>query len=524
MSDRVLSSVRDDSGIHLGVGTSLTNDGGRVVRNTLALLASQPISWCFTLGFMVIVPRNVGPSEWGEWAVAWAIGLVGRAALDLGVNTVLLKEIARNAQVARRYLGAVLALRLLLAPVLAIAIVGFGQLAGYPAHTRVVLAIVACTLAISYVGTPLAYSLQAFERMHVTALANVVTNGLMTVGALVLLKLFAVGIITIAVFALVANVAGLALEWWWLKRDVPVRPMFDPRVIAEIVRQGIPYFAAAVFFTFYVWVGGVLLSLFGSSREVGWYGASAQLISTLGVLPYAVSTAVLPALARALHQNASESEELASRSFRFVTALALPTSAGLVAIAGTLIPTVYGQWFAPASGVLTILALTLLPVYIATVVNGFIVAADRQVQWTFVMGAMCVVNPLLNLVAIPYFHHRIGNGGIGAALVLLLTDTATGVAALALLPAALRRSLAVAARTFVRSGLATIVMLLAVWPLRSSFVAIPVVIGIAVYVAAAAAVGVFSRDEVASAVAAVRPILLRRLGGATPMTEADTAA
>jgi O-antigen/teichoic acid export membrane protein len=211
-----------------------------------------------------------------------------------------------------------------------------------------------------------------------------------------------------------------------------------------------------------------------------------------------VTTAVFPALSRTMHVDAGGSAELAGRSFRLLATLSLPMSVGLALVAGNLVTTVYGAWFAPAGLPLALLALSLPAVYVATLVNGFIIAADRQVQWTVLMGAMCVLNLVVNLFAIPYFHARYGNGAMGAALALLATDCATGAAGLALLPRSLRPAVRATLGSVLAAAVATAAMAAVVWPLRGLFLPVPILAGVVVFAVAALLLRVFPREELAT--------------------------
>jgi len=53
-------------------------------------------------------------------------------------------------------------------------------------------------------------------------------------------------------------------------------------------------------------------------------------------------------------------------------------------------------------------------------------------MWTMVMIGAAVINPLMNLVLIPLTQHRYHNGGIGAAISLVLTEMAINGAGLVL--------------------------------------------------------------------------------------------
>lgn len=469
--------------------------GHRIFRNTTALLASQPVTWALTLIFTVIVPRNVGPQEWGEWVIAGAVGNLAKALLDFGVNTVLFKGMSRYPQDSRRTLGAALMLRIALAPALMVGIIGFSWLAGYSEHTRVIVALVSLGAAAGYIGMPILIGLQAFEKMHVGAITSVLGSLMLTCGAIFLLKFLALGVVSICVVALAAQLVGLAIQSIALSRIIKIRPVLNLDLMRQLFREGLPYWATFGFFTLYVWLDGVMISLMGSTQENGWYGVAVQMIATLGFLPSAVTTAVFPTLARTMHIEHQEGGEVAGRSFRLVMTLSLPMSVGLAIVANNLVTTIYGGWFAPAGPALAVLALSLVPVYLATLVNGFLIAADKQVQWTWVMGAMCIVNLLLNLLTIPYFHRHYGNAALGAALALLVTDVATGVVAVVLLPRSVRPAIKAGVPAILGSSVATVVMAVAVWPMRERFVAMPILAGVVVFTIAALALRVFPREE-----------------------------
>lgn len=468
----------------------------RILRNALVVGASQPISWTLTVLFTVIVARNVGPVEWGEWGIALAVGIVVRSLLDFGVNTMLLKEIPRRPEVAARYIGAVLGIRLGLAPIVIAAGLAFGLVVHYPQHTMVVLSIVVISLAVSYIESPVTFGLQAIEKMHISTLTGVATGALTTIGSIVLVKFVGAGIIAVASLTLVASLIGGTLQWVWLSRDIALKPIADFGLMRMLLRQSLPFWGSYLFFTIYVWIDGIMLSLMTPTREVGWYNVGVQVISSVGFLPYAVTTAVFPALSASYHNDSATNLRLAARSFRFLVALSLPMSAGLILVSQTLIAALYGPLFAPAALNVAILALTLPPAFVATLVNAFVIAADGQARWTWLMGGVCVINPLLNLVTIPYFHHAVGNGAVGAGVALVITDSLTAVAAVRLVPPHMRVALVAATPALGRALLATGVMVCAVLPVRELFPAIPVVVGIAVFFVAALALNVFSREEV----------------------------
>jgi O-antigen/teichoic acid export membrane protein len=298
--------------------------------------------------------------------------------------------------------------------------------------------------------------------------------------------------VAISLAALGAAVAAALIQIYGLSRKVLVWPRVDWKLIQHLIVGGLPYWAGGLFLTFYVWIDTVMLSLMTSTEEVGWYGAATKLISTLGVLPFIVNMAVFPALSHSFRNDREGMSRLAQTSLRLVLSLGIPMVVGVVLLGPKIILLLYGWAFAPAAPILVVLSLTLIPIFTATLVNGQLVAADRQLAWTGVMGACCVVNPVINVALIALFERVYHNGALGASYALLITDTLVGVAAVALLPRDVLGKMGVILPRLGRAVLASGIMGTAVFFLKDKFVLIPLVAGVAAFIGAALVLRVFT--------------------------------
>jgi lipopolysaccharide exporter len=165
-----------------------------------------------------------------------------------------------------------------------------------------------------------------------------------------------------------------------------------------------------------------MLSLMTSPTVVGWYGVPTRLFQTLMFLPAIVGTAWLPQLVTA-HGEGMPSLRRASRQpIALVVSLSLPVCAATVAGSAAVIGTLYGPAYTHAIPVMVLLGLCIPPMYLNIMLNQVLVAAGRQSTWTWAMLAAVVVNPLINLVLIRATEDAYGNGAIGAAASLVLTE------------------------------------------------------------------------------------------------------
>ena len=511
---------------------------GLIARNAAFLMLGQALSWSLGLAFIWLVPRSVGAAAWGEWSLAGAITAVVTSLAGLGLGTLLIKDVSREPARAGEYVSAALATQLMMSAPFAVIVGTFALVAHYPVHTRIVIAIVTAAALITFLTTPVTAALIGLQKMHLNSLGTLITSGLVSLAAILLVKLAAVGIIAISLAAVAGATAAAAVQIVGLRRYARFSLKFNWPLIRHLVVGGLPYWSSGLFLSIYVWIDAVMLSLMTSNTEVGWYGAATKLISTLGFLPYIITMAFFPAISHGYRHDRAAMGRLAQVSLRLLVSLGLPVVVGTAVVGPQIARLMYGWAFAPAGQILVVLSLTLLPMFVATLVNSFLIAADRQLVWTWVMGASCVLNPAINLVSISFFERAYHNGALGASYALLITDTLIGIAALVLLPKELWASVRAIVPAVGRAAAAAGLMGVLVWLLRDRSIIVQIATGVISFSVAALVLMVFTPDDLSAArglfrrfgarLGRVRPVSAPAsestvLSASTPLTEARLA-
>src|SRR5436305_3864312 len=67
----------------------------RIVRNLLIVAAGQAVTWTVSIGHLVLVSRYLGPVRLGEFVLASSITTVLGLILGLGMDTYIVRAIAR---------------------------------------------------------------------------------------------------------------------------------------------------------------------------------------------------------------------------------------------------------------------------------------------------------------------------------------------------------------------------------------------------------------------------------------------
>jgi O-antigen/teichoic acid export membrane protein len=299
--------------------------------------------------------------------------------------------------------------------------VAYAQLVAYGHDGTLVLYLAAVATVLTMLAQPMQAAFQAIERMEYLAYSEVVNKsaqGLLGI-ALALLGLGAVGF---AGCWMVMSAVVLVLDVVWLGRHVPLSLRTSGGRLMQMARESVAYWAFGLFYMIYLWIDSAMLSLMTNPTVVGWYGVPTKLFQSMMFVPVLISTAWLPRLVNAFEQSHGELCREARMPVGLVLALSFPICAAIVVGAEPFIHVTYGAPYDQSVPVMVILGLCIPPMYLNIMFNQILVAAKRQSQWTWVMAGATVVNPAINAVLIVLTQRRFGNGAIGAAISLLLTE------------------------------------------------------------------------------------------------------
>jgi O-antigen/teichoic acid export membrane protein len=373
----------------------LTNVGFRAFADVAGKLASAAL--------YILVARKVGASEYGVFV--FALSFVGIAVTfgQLGQDTVLVREVARDhRRLDEYYSNAVLSRLLFSVPPLLIAL-AIAALVGTKGHTELVLAF----LGLGFVGDALVRVsfgvFQAYERLSFIPVVLISQRWLTTIAAAVALYLGG-GIVAVSAIYCVGALGATALAAGLLFRRV-ARPRLhvDLRGIVDITRVGLPIGLASIGLIVLARIDMTMLASYKPSEVVGQYGAAYRLLDTTAFVPWAVSAAVLPTLSRLSPRTPKPVGVVYARSLKLVLAITLPMAVGAAVLAGPLISLLYGSGYSPGATALLLLApsIALYPVSACSAELFYSQGIQRAVAVTY--AVVLVENVLANLLLIPNF-------------------------------------------------------------------------------------------------------------------------
>jgi O-antigen/teichoic acid export membrane protein len=407
-----------DGGDGAGHGSDAS---ARIGRNLAALLSGQLVTWTMTLAWTVVVPRLLGPAAIGLIVTAMSATGILAIALGFGTKNYLVRAIVVTRGEASRLVATATVLRLMLAPLFLAVLIGYAHFAHYGHDGTVVLYLAGGATILTLLQEPMQATFQAVERMEYLALSDVINKsaqGLLGIA----LAVMGFGAVGFAACWMVMSGVVLVLDAFWLRRHVRLQIGTTVRRLGSMAKESMAYWAAGMFFMIYLWIDTVMLSLMTNPTVVGWYGLPTRLFQTMMFIPVLMSTAWLPRLVKVFEKAPRELQRTARTPVELVVVLGLPIAAAVAVTAGPIIHLLYGSAYDQAVPVMIILGLCIPPMYLNIMLSQVVVAARRQVIWTWLMAAATFFNPTVNAMLIPLTQHRWHNGAIGAAIALLLTE------------------------------------------------------------------------------------------------------
>lgn len=469
----------------------------RVVNNTIISLFGQLITWSSTLLLTSAYGRFLGDVKFGElyFAITF-VSLVG-FPVELAFNQQLTRDVAEHPEQAEDYLWNTLLLKTLLwFGVFGIILVLVWAL-GYSIEQRTLVVVCGIDLFAGSVASTFGSLHYAFERALYPTIAKILEKGLTAAVGILLLRL-GMSVQVMAVVILGGSVTNALWQAAWFFRLHGISLGIRKEVFFKLLKGSIPFLAYGALGVIYYRIDTVMLSLMASTAAIGWYGAGYRLFDTLVFLPNIIVDSVMYPVFSKLSATSESALKIAiEKCLNVLLICVLPVAALFALAAPNIVGFLYHDVeFVHTIAVIQMLAPGLVFLYINTLLTTLIVTLKSEKRMPIMAAIALVFNLGLNFLLIPLYQQ------VGAALMTTLTELLLLIISLFFLPSSLfsRSSLKVGTKA---AG-ATLVMCLAVFPLRDFSILLILPVAILIYIGAAVLLKTIPRDEMQMLLQAIR--------------------
>lgn len=389
----------------------------KAIGNTAWLFADR-ISR-MTIGMLVAlwVARYLGPAQFGGFNYALAFAALFSAFANLGLDSIVIRNIVRDPTCAQETLGTAFALKLVGAFVtLLLSTVTIRLLRSPDDSALLMVAIIAAGNIFQAFDTiDFWFQSQVRSKFTVSArnaaflLSSVIKVLLiLTKAPLLAFVWVGVGEVFLGACGLIVayRLAGHRLDDWSFS-------LFRAR---ELLRQSWPLFLSAAFVTLYIRIDQVMVGQMMGDRDVGIYSAAARLTEAWYFIPMAITSSVFPAVVAAKQQGEASYYDRLEKLLLLMVWLSLAIAIPSTLLADPIVRFLFGPEYQGAAAVLAVQCWSGLFIFSGLVSNQWYLLEDlnHYTLYRHVLGAG--INVGLNLVLIPRY------GIKGAALATLTTQ------------------------------------------------------------------------------------------------------
>jgi len=400
-----------------------------IAKNTVFSFVTSASDVIVTMAVGIVLARLLGPEEYGQYAfLMWFLLLAG-IVVNLGLGNMAKRFVAEA--IGREHTSEVgglcrlaLSIRILAALVVTSVVVAlsglWAKLFG-DSGDQVYYVIIAFALlpnVLNFLLTNISAGFQKYEYGAYIMLGSNPLRAVMVIGLAVL----GFGVRELLIANLAAYVVGAVIGLFLLRRLVPLKDLISsPPLVSTTRRRALKFaltMAGITAVTFFAFGQGevLLLGLWCSSEDVGFYRLAFQLPGMLLLLiPAVLSAVLLPALSEQYGRGDMEKiRAIYLTSARYMMMLALPLAVACIALARPLVNLLWGTDYDPVITVMQIVSIPLVCRIVGDSTAQVIFGIDRT---SFVFKVVLItvfLNIGLNVWLIP--HYGIMGAAVGSSI------------------------------------------------------------------------------------------------------------
>ena len=388
----------------------------KIAKNTSALFVSQFIVSILSIILSISVARNLGDVLFGKYSFALAFVAFYAVFSNLGYNTLLIRDVARDTSQASKYLSNILSIRALLSLVIFSLIVLTINVMGYPADTKNVVYIFGIYTLLISLSDVFKVTFRAFQKMEYEASITIIFNMVrVSLGLLVLFLGY--GLMVLALVFLFSGVFDFLFSFLACERKfVKSRTELDLYFLKSTIKIAVPIGMLSIFALIYARIDMIMLSVMKGDVVVGWYAAASNLTYGFKPIPHLFMSALFPLMSYYYASSKNLLKKSYEKSFKYLLILGLPLAVGISLLADKIILFFYGQQFSNSIIALQILSWDILLIFLYACSAFLLISMDKQNQMAIVAGCTALINVILNLFLIPSYSY------VGAAMATISAE------------------------------------------------------------------------------------------------------
>lgn len=345
-----------------------------VLTNTAARSATELINRAGSAIFWIVLARYLGLSGLGSFAFGLSLFSLFTAVSTLGLNSVVVRDVARDHSLAPKYFGHSLIMGSIVSAIMAIVMVIIALVLNPNDESLTVsfwLAVALIPSAGFYWSRSL---LTATEKMVYIALARAAENIFKIVFGIAIM-IAGYGVREVAIVIMLSKVVSFFFAFHFAyQRVAPPAWKLERPFLGYLVRQAPSFFFISVFNGLFWSITVIMMTKIRGEAEAGIFSAALKVVDICISVAAAYGQALFPVSSRTLYNDPQVFAQLFKKSIKYLLLMTIAMAATMTIMAPNAILFLYGSEMRESIPVLQTLIwllvpYSLVPVYAYTLIN-----------------------------------------------------------------------------------------------------------------------------------------------------------
>jgi len=317
----------------------------RLRNNLLSLSAADVAAKAFGAVLYIILARYLGPEQFGIYSLAVSFGLIFGLLANLGLDPLIIKDVARDPTLSESYFSHAVLLKLAGGTLSFLLLVAVTLVFGYESEVRTTIIIFAGLFFIMPLNAAQDSIFKAHQKMGYTALMNALRPFVNLILVLVVIALgFGVqaiaGIHVLRAFILFVFFYFFVLKRYFCHFSLPE----NGGLFLPMLKSASPFVFIGILYIINTRVDILIISKLVGVEAVGWYSAANELVVMMFVIPTMLSTVLFPNFSKSYgHGDTTHLIKTINFVIKMLNFIGVPCGMGLFLLAPEIIELVYGQ-------------------------------------------------------------------------------------------------------------------------------------------------------------------------------------
>jgi len=386
-----------------------------ITYNSFISLISRIISSIIAIVTLGFSTRYLTSVEFGFYNIIWAYILIFSVFADLGLYTILTREISKENVNEKKIIGNILSLKVIALAIFFIISIIILLFLPYAQEIKAGSFIIIWALFFLSLSQVLTGIFQKYLKIIWVSLSEIASRILQLLLVILMIKFdlkFYFFLSTIAI----SSALQFFIMYFAAKKLTQFKWELDFDYWKHILKISLPLGASAIIIFVYFKFSILLLSFFKSESEVGLYGLAYKFLESITFFPAMIVGLTLPVMSNYFVTNKEKFCVVFQKTFNVLILFGIPLLFGGVYFSDKIILLLGGITYLPASGALKFLIIACFFIFFSTLLNNAIVVMHKQSILVKIYSLAAIFNIIMNLILIPKYSYN------GVAFTALLTE------------------------------------------------------------------------------------------------------